>query len=144
MISQSVPIEAPGGFAPVMALGRDNGQGQLTLVSSYAPLPTIVLAPDTPAAFAGEASAAQVVGPFTPATLVPVYLTLAGDWTGSVRVLRSVDGGTTRHPLTLGGSGWACFSANACEPVWIESEMGAQLYLDLAPASGTLAYRIAQ
>lgn len=144
MTSDSTPIEAPGGFAPVVALGSDDGSGHLSLVSHEAPLPTVALAPAAPAAVAGSASGATIVGPFVPAPLAPVYLTLSGSWSGTVRVLRSVDGGVTKQALTAGGAQWGVFHGNACEIVWQESEADAQLYLDIAPVSGTLTYRIAQ
>ena len=86
----------------------------------------------------------MLVGPIVPAALVPVFVTLSGEWTGTARLLRSVDGGLTKHPLTAGGAVWGAFSANACEPVWVESEDGAALYLELTPTSGTIAYRLAQ
>ncbi|MFA6218699.1 MAG: sialidase family protein [Erythrobacter sp.] len=144
MIIEPLPIEAPGDFAPVTALGYDDGTGFLALVSTGQPLPTVALAPAAPAALEGTTAAAQLAGPFVPTLLAPVYLALSGSWTGQVRVLRSTDGGATLHPLTLGGAGWATFAANACEPVWVESEAGAALYLELAPQSGTIAYRVSQ
>ena len=61
-----------------------------------------------------------------------------------VRLLRSADDGATTHPLTVGGTAWGAFSANACEPVWEESEDGAALYLELTPTSGAIAYRLSQ
>ena len=144
MPSETYPIEAPGGFAPVFALGSDDGSGQLALVSHGAPLPTVALAPAAPAPLTGSASNAMVAGPFEPTPLAPIFLTLTGDWSGTVRVLRSTDGGATKHPLTIAGSEWAVFHGNACEPVWQEGERGALLYLDITPTSGTLTYRIAQ
>ena len=47
-------------------------------------------------------------------------------------------------PVTIGGSPWARFSGNCCEPVWEESETVAKLYLDIQLASGSLTYRLAQ
>jgi hypothetical protein len=44
----------------------------------------------------------------------------------------------------MAGAGWALFTANCCEPVWEDSEAGAQLYLSVTLASGTLAYRVSQ
>jgi hypothetical protein len=58
--------------------------------------------------------------------------------------LRSVDGGATRHPLTVGGAIWARYSGNVCEQVWEEDETAARFYLNLSPASGTVQYRLAQ
>lgn len=144
MSFDSLPIEAPGGFAPVVALGHDDGTGQLALVGPATPLPTRAVGPQVPAALTGEADAAMVAGPFVPAPALPVYVVLSGTWTGTVRLLRSTDGGATRHRVTVAGLSWAEFSGNACEPVWVEGEEGAELYLELAPSSGTIAYRVAQ
>ena len=144
MIDEPVPVEAPGGFAPVFAIGTTDASGMLALVGDDVPLATIARPPQVPPPLEGAASAPVSVGPFVPAALVPVFLTLSGEWTGTVRLLRSVDGGTTKHPLTAGGSSWGAFSANACEPVWVESEVDAALYLELTPALGTIAYRLAQ
>jgi hypothetical protein len=144
MNASPLPIEAPGGFAPIVAIGHDDGSGNFAPVSDDRPLPTLTVTPLAPAPLSGSASAAGLAGPFVPAALAPVYLTLTGSWGGRVRVLRSTDGGATLHPLTVGGAGWADFAANACEPVWVESEVGAALYLDLAPTYGTIAYRVSQ
>ena len=144
MIDSDTPIQAPGGFVPVMALGQDDGSGSVALVSASAPLPTVTLAPPAPAPLEGSSASASVAGPFQPAPLAPVYLTLAGEWQGTVRLMRSTDGGATQHPLTLAGAEWGSFNANACEPVWVESEGGAELYLDIAPVSGTVSYRVSQ
>ncbi|WP_324697655.1 hypothetical protein [Novosphingobium sp. RL4] len=46
--------------------------------------------------------------------------------------------------MTVAGTPWATFSANACEQVWTEEENGVALYLDITLASGTLVYRLAQ
>ena len=144
MIDSDIAIQAPGGFVPVMALGQEDGAGNFALVSLTSPLPTVSLAPDAPVAIEGATSSAITVGPFSPAPLAPVYLTLSGDWQGSVRLTRSTDGGITSHHLTLGGAPWGAFSGNACEPVWVESEKGADLYLELAPVAGTIEYRVSQ
>ncbi|MDG5747846.1 hypothetical protein P8Q88_06605 [Qipengyuania sp. XHP0207] len=144
MSSEPIPIEAPGGFAPVLALGRDDGTGHLALVSPQAPLPVVASAPAATEPLEGTTSVAMVAGPFEPAAFAPVYLTLTGDWKGEVRMLRSTDGGVTKAPVTLAGATWGLYTADVCEPVWQESEAGAQLWLDVAPISGTLAYRLAQ
>ena len=144
MIEDPIPVEAPGGFAPAFALGSTDAAGMLALIGDKTPLATVSRPPQAPPALEGEATGAQVAGPFTPAPFAPVFLTLSGEWEGAVRVLRSSDGGANQFPLTLGGSDWARFTANACEPVWAESEEGAALYLELAPTSGSIAYRLAQ
>lgn len=144
MIDEQVPVEAPGGFPPVFALGSTDSSGMLSLVGADSPLATVASVRPAPAALEGSVSDTTLAGPFAPSALAPVYLTLSGEWEGSVRVLRSADGGSTLHPLTMGGADWGRFSANACEPVWVDSEVGAALYLELAPVSGTIAYRLSQ
>lgn len=96
-------------------------------------------------ALAGStSSSATTLGPFTPALGRPIWLSLSGTWSGTVTVKRSADGGTTRLPLTAGGMAWGIFTANACEQVAEPSESGETYYLDVALASGTLTYRVAQ
>lgn len=143
-MSDPIPLQTPGGFAPVVALGHDDGTGNLSVVARTSPLPVHAAPPDAPDPLAGQTAADLVVGPFTPTAMSPVFCTLSGDWQGSVEVKRSIDGGATLHPLTVAGSAWGSFTANACEPVWEESEAGASLWLDCRILSGTLAYRLAQ
>lgn len=139
------PISMPAGYAPAFAIGYSDA-GALAMVDSARPLPVISQpAPVTaPPALQGIASGTSQVGPFNPVALRPVMITLSGTWQGRVKVLRSVDGGTTRLPLTLGGVAWADFTTTACEPIWTEEEAGASLYIDIALTSGSLSYRLAQ
>lgn len=142
------PISVPAGFAPAIALGYSDNGGDLSLVTAGNPLPVQTVnaeqAASPPAPLAGAVSASTLVGPFTPVRGRPVFLTLAGNWQGSAQVERSTDGGVTRHGLTVSGAAWGRFTGNACEPVWIEQEEGAALYLAITLASGSLEYRIAQ
>jgi len=137
------PIQNPANYIPVQALSFAQADGNSGLVSADLPLPVSFVRP-APAPLVGNASATGQVGPFVPAVGRPVVLSLAGAWTGTVRLLRSIDAGATRLPLTVSGETWAEFSANACEPVWEEYEDGARLYLDITLASGSLTYRVAQ
>lgn len=149
-MSDPIPLQTPGGFAPAFALGLDDGTGHLSLVSNARPLPVLPLGEmgtgtmPAPAPLTGETSVSALIGPFAPAPGRTIYLTLAGDWAGTVRLLRSIDDGATCHPLTLAGARWAHFTANACEPLWVESEEAATLWLDCTIAAGALAYRVAQ
>lgn len=137
------PIQNPAGYAVTHAVAFADADGTLVPVDASTPLPvTLGRAPTTP--LAGTAASTALVGPYQPALGRPVMLVLTGSWTGSVKVLRSADGGTTRQPLTVGGSAWAQFSANVCEAVWEESESAATLYLDITLASGSITYRMAQ
>lgn len=117
------------------------------MIGSGMPLPVIQVSPaSTPpvAPLTGSTAANLIAGPFEPRPGVPVMLQLSGVWSGTVQVMRTIDDGLTRSPLTVGGVTWARFSANACEPVWEETEGGAELYLDIAIGSGTLTYRVSQ
>ena len=138
------PITTPAGYAPAFAIGFSDQSGALAVVQTDKPLP-VSLSADTPnPALEGATSADILAGPFVPTSGRPIILTLTGGWQGSVQVERSIDGGATRHKLTAGGFSWGLFTGNACEPVWKEDEEGAQLYLSITIASGTLSYRLSQ
>ena len=143
-----IPISYPGHFAPGFALAYADAAGAALQVSSTTPLPVAVISGGStgsvPPALVGSSAVALTAGPFAPLAGRPLVLALTGTWTGSVRLLRSTDGGTTRLPLSLGGAPYATFTANICEPVWEENEAGATFYLQLTPASGTISYRLAQ
>jgi hypothetical protein len=138
-----VSIQSPGGYAASRAVAFADPDGAAVMVSAANPLPVAFGLPDA-AALAGSATSSVIAGPYEPVPGRAVMLELSGTWSGTARVLRSVDAGASMRALTAGGAPWAVFSANCCEPVWEESETGAQLYLDIALASGTLAYRFAQ
>lgn len=97
-----------------------------------------------PSPVSGSLAASGQSATLDPVQGVPVWLTLSGTWTGTVQLQRSVDAGATWQDLTLGGAAWARFTANACEPVHVESEGEARLRLDFTRTSGTLTYRLAQ
>jgi hypothetical protein len=142
----SLPITAPAGYYPPFALAYADEDGDGVIVAAANPLPVAVAeaAPAVSTPLAGSTSASGVLGPFAPVAGRAIWLSLSGTWTGTVRVERSVDGGTTKLPLTAGGEPWAMFTANACEPVAEDGESGAAYYLDATLASGTLTYRLAQ
>lgn len=137
------PIQNPANYIPVQALAFSQADGNSGLVSADLPLPVSIVRPAA-APLGGTAAATGQAGPFVPAVGRPVVLSLTGTWSGTVRILRSVDAGVTRLPLTIGGETWGEFAANACEPVWEEYEDGARLYLDITLSAGTLTYRVAQ
>lgn len=138
------PIQTPSAYVASRAAAYADVDGTAILVSTSNPLPVAVGQPAAATALAGTTAATGVLGPYAPAAGRAAILTLSGTWTGTVKVLRSTDGGTTKLPLTVGGQPWAQYSANCCEAVWEESEAAARLYLDVTLASGTLNYRIAQ
>lgn len=141
------PLKPPAAYIAPYAVAFANTGGDADLVSVANPLPVTVAAAGTgsvPPALTGASSVAALAGPFTPLAARAIMLTLSGTWTGTVRLLRSTDGGAIKLPLTSGGSPWAVFTSNACEAVWEESEAAGQLWLDLAPATGTITYRLGQ
>lgn len=138
-----VPIISPSGYAATRALAFADADGNAVLASSSLPLP-VTLGSDPTVPLTGTTGTGGTFGPYQPALGREAVLTLAGNWTGTVRVLRSTDGGTTRLPLTMAGAAWAQFTGNCCEPIWQEAEAVARLYLDIVLSSGALTYRLAQ
>ena len=59
----------------------------------------------------GAPATGTVAGPFRPRTRPARLVDTERGLRGSVRVLRSTDGGTTGLPLTVAGTGWANFTA---------------------------------
>jgi hypothetical protein len=139
-----IPVRSPANFTPTVAIAFGDSNGDTSLVRADAPLPVVASAVAAPAALSGTSSASGIVGPFTPVAGRPVVLALSGSWTGQVRLTRSTDGGATKLPVTAAGSAWAQFSTNCCEAVWEESDIAAQLYVDITLSSGTVIYRLAQ
>ncbi|MBF7013038.1 hypothetical protein QUC32_25780 [Novosphingobium resinovorum] len=139
------PIQMPSGYATAFAIGFTDGESSsLSLVENGRPLPVTTLSASTPEPLTGTTATSTSTGPFLPAPGRPVFITLTGIWQGSATLLRSIDGGVTQQPLTLGGDAWGTFSQNVCEPVWEEFESGAALYLAITLTSGSLTYRVAQ
>lgn len=137
-------INHPARFVTSTAVGFADGSGNLSVVSTDAPLPVAATRAAPPPPLQGSASASTLIGPYAPLADAPIHLQLSGTWTGTVTLTRSVDSGTTRQPLTIGGQVWARFTANANEAVWQEGEVAATFYLDIAVTSGTVAYRVSQ
>lgn len=95
-------------------------------------------------AIAGTLTSSGLVGPFIPSGPAAIVIQLDGDWSGTVRLVRSVDGGQSISPLKIAGSDWAVYTANGVEQAWTETEAGATFYLNAEITSGTLAYRVSQ
>ncbi len=143
MTTTSAAISTPAGFAPAYAVGYSGANGLLALVSDAAPLPVATSAP-APLALSGEAAASETVGPFAATAGRVIVISLDGAWDGTVQLLRSTDGGTTKIPLRVGGTVWAQYTEPGCEQAWTETEEGVSFYLDIALNSGTVAYRLSQ
>ena len=138
------PVQTPAGYAPAFALGYADENDDFVLVSASSPIPTSPGDRPRPMPLEGTTSTSMVVGPFAPIPGVSVILELGGSWTGTVQLQRSSDGGTTLRDTTMGGAQWGRYLANACEPVWDESDPDAELYLSISIDSGTLDYRVSQ
>ena len=138
------PVKFPAGYASGAAIGYTAESGEIVLVGDAKPLPVSLGPTSAPESLSGATSVSTLVGPYAPVAGQPVILQLSGEWTGTVELLRSVDGGATRVPVTMVGQAWGVFTANACEPVWSEHEAGAELYLQIGLTQGTLSYRVSQ
>ena len=136
-------ISVPAGFAPVYAVGYSDLDGALALASYAAPLPVAMSAP-APNPLVGETTLSGTVGPFAAVTGRAILVTLDGDWQGTVRLLRSIDGGATKLALRVGGEAWSEYTSPGCEQAWSETEEGASFYLDIALDSGAVVYRVSQ
>ncbi|GAA0452020.1 MULTISPECIES: hypothetical protein [Sphingomonas] len=144
-MSSSIPIDVPAPFVPAVGLSFGQPGADAVFVDAANPMPVrLARAPAAAIPLAGTASASGRVGPFVPELDRPIHLTLSGSWSGTVRVLRSVDGGTTLDPLTLAGEPWAVFTTNANEPVAEESVSGTSYYVEFSLLSGAVTYRVAQ
>lgn len=138
-------VTSPANFVPQYALAFGAPGSTAIPVDAAHPLPIYsMLAPASVTPIEGTAAAPLMAGPFVPVLGRTIWLTLSGTWAGSVQLLRSIDGGAIKQPLTVGGTAWAQFEANCNEAVAEESEAGASYYLQLTPASGTISYRVSQ
>lgn len=137
--------DGSGRFVLVRALVFEDENEDTQVASKAMPFPVELArgaAGSTP--LAGSTSSTGVLGPFTPQLGRPIWLTLSGNWVGTVTVKRSVDGGVTKLPLTAGGLPWGVFSGSVQEPIAEETEDGATYYLDYVTSSGTMTYRLSQ
>ncbi|MXO64153.1 hypothetical protein [Altericroceibacterium endophyticum] len=138
-------IETRGRFVPQMALAIGQAGESALSVHAGNPLPVQqYLPPAASEPLTGTAATDAVLGPFYPAMGRSIWLTLSGDWTGKVTVLRSADGGITQLPLTIGGAQWASFSDNVQEAIGEESVAGAGWYLAVTLSSGSVDYEVRQ
>ena len=140
----SIPLISPAGYAPKFAIAFGNATGGADTVQPDNPLPVTFAPAAAPAALTGSAASSTTVGPFAPAAGRAIVLVLSGTWTGQVQLLRSVDGGATKLPVTAGGQAYGLYTQNVCAPVWEEAEAAATLYLGITVTTGTVSYRMGQ
>jgi hypothetical protein len=80
---------------------------------------------------------------FAPQLGRPINLLLTGTWAGTVQLLRSIDGGATRLPVTyIDGSTKGSFTVDAQTLVATESEGAATYYLRFTLTSGSATGRL--
>lgn len=142
---QRLPIDNPAGVLTQHAVAYADSDGLSVTVAPAAPLPvalTTLAAPVAP--LAGTTTNDILAGPFVPLLGRPIWVSLAGDWSGTVQVMRSLDQGASMAALTVGGQAWASYSANANEPIGEETVADACYYLAVTLSSGSLAYRVQQ
>lgn len=145
-MADKLSVTSPGRYAAPTAIGFADAAGELVLVTGTQPLPVTFSEARSapPAPLSGKAVQPVIAGPYLPIPDQPIHLQLSGTWQGTVALERSVDGGTTRQGLTVGGAEWAVFTGNANEPVWQEADPAASFWLNLQIASGEITYRVSQ
>lgn len=142
----SLNIRAYGGFVPQMSVAFGALDGEPVSVTGTTPLPmTPRLTGVATTPLMGTTTVSATVGPFTPELGRAVWLTLAGNFSGRVALLRSTDGGTTQVPLTYAdGAAKPAWSGTLNAPVAEETVAGATYYLAITLDSGSLSYRLEQ
>jgi hypothetical protein len=96
----STPLNTPARYVPPFAMAFANAAGDSDVVSSANTLPVATAPIVSPAPLEGVADITGTSAHFIPVPGRPVMLSLSGTWTGTVKILRSTDGGSTRLPLT--------------------------------------------
>ncbi|MDF0490684.1 hypothetical protein PX554_21355 [Sphingomonas sp. H39-1-10] len=157
-------VQAPGGYAPIQAPCVRQSDSSCMAVSPTAPLPTtqgpLGAAISTPLAGSVTASAVTptsgaarfadgtaTIGPMVPQLGREIGLKLwsADDAIFSCEMRDSIDGGTTKLPLTIfdvaiGGP----YTAPVNSAITAETIAGTQVYLLCGVRAGTLNYVVAQ
>jgi len=99
---------------------------------------------------AGLAGSTAVVGPFSPQIGRDIWATLIGSSaSGSAMLLRSIDGGATKLPITAGGLPWATWAFSSITGVIVNeavvtSSDAATYYLSVTLSAGSVSYRLGQ
>lgn len=145
---QDLDIAAPAGYVPAVTIGIGQVGGDFVPIDAANPLPVHARASQSAAtstALVGQTSVSGVIGPFHPELGRAIWCTLSGNWSGSVFISRSRDGGSTRQPLTyIDGSAKGPWTANVNCPIGEESVGAAQWFLEFTRSTGTLDYRLEQ
>ena len=137
-------LRAPGGFVPVHALAVGDGNGRLVPVDAALPLPTANRLPPAIAPLAGQAAHGTAHSPAFESPGGAVWLALAGDWSGQVRIERSADNGASWHALGAGAAPWPGFTTNGTEAIADDSVARIRYRLAFAVVSGTCDWSLGQ
>ncbi|WP_239806298.1 hypothetical protein [Croceicoccus hydrothermalis] len=143
-MDQDLNIKLPAHYAPAIAVGFQGPENSFSLVEIGRPLPVVNVPQLGGDPLTGTADASGTVGPFLAQPAKAISIELSGEWAGSVRLLRSSDGGDTLSPLKAAGADWAVFNDNGVEQAWFETERDIGFYLQINLTSGTVSYRVSQ
>lgn len=106
----------------------------------------VVVTPASSLPVSGSASSGTTnSAPFIPQLGRDMYITLSGNFSGTVQVQRSTDNGVTWNNITVaGGQPWGRYTG-ACDEIVETPTDGASRYrLNIVLSSGTVVYRLAQ
>lgn len=131
-------------FVGRVAVAYDTGDAVPVTVAPDRPFPVSDTATAHSDPVAGSMAGSGTSPAFAAVPGYPLWLELAGSWSGEALLQRSGDGGASWRALTAGGEPAGAFRASVCEPVGFESQRGALYRLVFAFASGTADYRISQ
>ena len=114
--------------------------------------PATLAATSTPVIATINTTGTSIVGPFSPQLSRAIRLTLNAtvSASGSVQVLRSIDGGTTKLAITRDGGSAGSYTLSAVsgvianEPLPPETEAAATYYLSVTLTAGSVAVRMSQ
>jgi hypothetical protein len=93
----------------------------------------------------------NVEGPFAPNAGLPIMLTVVGTGaSGTVTLMSSSDGGTTRYPITVGGKAWGIYQFSGVTGVIVNESPDTPLstrityYLKIQLTTGSVSFKIYQ
>lgn len=137
------PIVSPARFAPATAIGFSDEETGLVLVSNGKPLPVQTVR-QSPNALIGTLSGAATSGPFAAVPGLPIVVALGGEWQGTIRLLRSSDGGASKMPLSASGIALGYFSQPGVEQVWEETQEDITFFLQADLSAGEAIFEVSQ
>lgn len=122
------------------ASAKDSGAG----FSSQIIVPESQL-PARSSPISGIANATSNSASFAPDLGRAIWVRLAGNWSGSVQLKRSTDGGNTWYAITsASGSVKGIWTGNINAPITEETCVGATYRLEIALISGSINYEVRQ